>query len=211
MRLTNFQLKLKGKTAVFIDWANVYGWKLSKQKPVNPNNLYKYFRSYKEISEILFYFGEDIHPKSKLFLRQIRKIGFDIITKPVKYIPVSLDSSHFKSISKAIKEELAKNKKFAIEDIEQILHILDRKVLRRKCDFDIEIAMDLYRLIDTRESFIFLSGDGDFAPLFKFLADQKKQVIVIFGEGHLGREVSKLGNRVFLCSAKNIPAISDGA
>lgn len=207
----DFRLKLKGKAAVFIDWANVYGWKLRKQKPINPNNLYKYFKSYGEVSEILFYFGEDIHPKSKLFLRQIRKIGFDIITKPVKYIPVSLDSSHFKSISKAIKEELAKNKKFAIEDIEQILHILDRKVLRRKCDFDIEIAMDVYRLIDKIKTFIFLSGDGDFAPLFKFLADQKKQIVVIFGEGHLGKEVSKLGNRVFLCSAKNIPAISDGA
>src|SRR3989338_4750839 len=193
------ELKLKGETVVFIDWANVYGWKSRKQKPINPSNLYKFFKSYEEVSEILFYFGEDAHPKSKLFLRQIRKIGFDIITKPVKYIPVNLDSSHFKSISKAIKDTLTTNKKLAIEDIEQILHILDRKVLRRKCDFDIEIAMDVYRLMDTRKTFIFLSGDGDFAPLFKFLVDQKKQVIVIFGEGHLGKEVSRLGNRVFLC------------
>ncbi len=213
MKLTRdeLHLNLKGKTAVFIDWANVYGWNSRKQKPVNPDKLYKYFKSYEEVLDILFYFGEDTHPKSKLFLEEIRKIGFNIITKPVKYIPVNIDSSHFKSISKEIKAALVSNKKLETTDIEQILKILDRKILRRKCDFDIEIAMDVYRLINTRETFIFLSGDGDFAPLIRFLASKKKKVIVIFGEGHLGKEVAQIGKQVFLCSAKNIPAISDGA
>jgi hypothetical protein len=30
-----FKLKLKGKTAVFVDWANVYGWKKSLKGTVN--------------------------------------------------------------------------------------------------------------------------------------------------------------------------------
>lgn len=61
------------------------------------------------------------------------------------------------------------------------------------------------------ETFIFFSGDGDFAPLINFLASKRKQVIVVFGEGHLGKEIAKLGKKVFLCSIKNIPPIARGA
>lgn len=211
MSNSDFRFILKGETVVFIDWANVYGWKSSGQRTIEPAKLYKYLKTYKEIFDIIFYFGEDVHPKSKSFLKTVKKIGFEVVTKPVKYIPVSLDSSHFKSITKEIKYSLSVNKKLQAEEIEQILRMLDKKILRRKCDFDIEIAMDVYRLLQRRKTFIFFSGDGDFAPLLNFLANQGKQVIVIFGEGHLGKEVVKLGRKVFLCSIKNIPPISRGA
>ena len=160
------ELRLKGKTAVYIDWANVYGWRKSLKQEINPQKLYKYLRSYKEVSEILFYFGEDAHPKSKLFLRQIRKIGFDIITKPVNYI--------------------------------KIAEIDGKKIYRRKCDFDMEICIDVHKSINEGlESFIFLSGDGDFEPLYKLLIERKKQVIVIYAKGHIGREIWDIKKGLF--------------
>lgn len=85
----DFKLKLNGKTAVFIDWANVYGWKKSLKKEVNPQKLYNYLKNYKEIKQIYLYYGEDKHPKSKQFLRQAKKIGYHVTTKPVKYIQVA--------------------------------------------------------------------------------------------------------------------------
>lgn len=195
---SKFKLKFKGKAVVFIDWANVYGWKKSLRKDVDPKRLYKYLKQYPQIREINFYYGADKHPKSKEFLHIIKKVGFNVVSKDVKYIPASLDSSHFKNLSQEIKNSLTSIKNLKAKDIEKILQILNRKVLRRKCDFDMEISIDAHKAIKNGfETFLFFSGDGDFAPLYKLLINLHKQVIVIFAHGHMGKEVYKIKKGIF--------------
>lgn len=199
-RIAKFELllKLRGKAAVFIDWANVYGWRNRLNKEVDPRRLYRYLKEYKQINDIRFYSGLDKHPKSKQFLRKIKQIGFTVISKEVKYIPVSIDTSHFKNLFQEIKDSLASIKNLEAQDIEKILQILRRRVLRRKCDFDMEICIDVYDAIKKDfESFLFFSGDGDFAPLYKLLISQHKQVIVIFAHGHMGKEVYQIKRGIF--------------
>lgn len=206
--LVNLKLKLKGKTAVFIDWANVYGWTKSLKREVNSQKLFKYLKSYQEIKDINFYFGVDKHPKSQEFLNKVRKIGFNVVSKEVKYIPVSLDSSHFKNLAREINNSLASIKNLETKDIEKILQILSRKVLRRKCDFDMEISIGAHKAIaDNFETFLFFSGDGDFAPLYKFLINLHKQVIVIYASGHLGKEVWNLKKGIFKTEVDNLPVL----
>lgn len=89
MKEPSFRLKLKGKTAVFIDWANVHGWKKSLKKEVDLKKLYRYLRSYKEIKKINFYFGTDTHQKSKKLLALAKRLGYKVSTKPVKYILIA--------------------------------------------------------------------------------------------------------------------------
>lgn len=81
-------LKLKGKTAVFIDWANAYNWKNSLKWEINLQKLFKYLKSYRKVKEVGFYFGTDEHPASKEQIKDARKIGYRVITKPVKYLPI---------------------------------------------------------------------------------------------------------------------------
>lgn len=192
------RLILRGKTAVFIDWANVYGWTKSLKKEVDPKKLFKNLKHYPEIKKINFYSGVDKHPKSKEFLVKVKKIGFNVVSKEVKYIPVSLDSSHFKNISYEIKDSLSSIKNIESKDVENILQILSRSVLRRKCDFDMEICIDAHKAIKNDfGTFLFFSGDGDFAPLYKFLISLHKQVIVIFAHGHMGKEVYQIKRGIF--------------
>lgn len=190
-------LKLKGKAAVFIDWANVYGWKKSLKKEVEPEKLFSYFKKYPDVKEINFYYGEDKHPKSKEFLNKMKKIGFRIISKEVKYIPVNLDASHFHDIAKEVRTSLTAISTLKTEEVEKLLQLLSKKVLRRKCDFDIEIVMDVYRCLQTMDTFILCSGDGDFAPLYNLLITLKKQVIIIFAHGHLGKEIYQIKQGIF--------------
>jgi len=70
-------------------------------------------------------------------------------------------------------------------------------ILKRKCDFDLEIAMDTLINLDKYDSFIFLSGDGDYVPLYKYLMKKKKQVIIVYEKGHVGREVWELPKSYF--------------
>lgn len=169
-------LKLKGKTAVFVDWANVYNWKESLKKEVDPEKLFKHLKNYPQIQLVNFYYGRDKNEKSKAFLRRIKKIGYRVSTKPVKYIIVG------KLGATVIK--------------------------KRKCDFDIEICMSIYSHLEKNfESFIFFTGDGDFEPLYKFLIKKKKQVIVIYAHGHLGKEVWKLKKGIYKLSIKRLKSV----
>ncbi len=175
-------LKLKGKTAVYIDWANVYKWKHAIKNEIDPKILLKYLKAYKEIKSINFYFGTDKNKKSKEFLKNMRKAGFKVTTKPVKYITVG--------------------------------YFEGERLKKRKCDFDIEICMDVYEQIDKNyKSFLFFSGDGDFAPLYKYLIKKEKQVMVIYEQGHVGKELWKI-NKLFLTRLTylkiNNPPVSRG-
>lgn len=151
-------LKLESPSWVFIDWANAYNWKKSLKKEVNPKKLYRYLKSYGEIENIRFYFGKDKHPKSGKFLKEMKKVGYKVVSKPVKYILVE--------------------------------EIKEPKIYRRKCDFDMEMCIDVHKALDRGvESFIFFTGDGDFAPLYKLLIKRGKQVVVVYAKRHIGREI----------------------
>ena len=68
---------------------------------------------------------------------------------------------------------------------------------QRKCDFDLEIALDCLEKLDKYKTFIFMSGDGDFATLYERLIGKGKKVIVIYEQGHLGKEVWEIKKGVF--------------
>ena len=169
------ELKLKGKTLVLIDWANVYGWRDKIEIP-DIKKIYKYFSNYKECKQIRFYFGKDNNDKSKKFLKRVETIGFKLVTKPVKYIRVS---------QKPL-------------------------ILKRKCDFDLEIAMDTLINLDKYDSFVFLSGDGDYAPLYTYLFKKRKQVIVIYEKGHIGREIWEIKKGLFKIQFNQLIGVKRG-
>jgi uncharacterized LabA/DUF88 family protein len=177
MKKKDFELKLNGKTCVMIDWANVYGWTNNLKKEVDVNKLYEYLKRYSQIEKIRFYFGED---------KTNEKSGkFLKVIKEIGYDQIRKEVKFIK-----IYDEEGKN-----------------YFLKRKCDFDLEIGLDTMEVIDKYQTFIFFSGDGDFKTLYERLLKKRKQIIVIFGRGSLGRELVGMKG-VFLCDIeKNIPSV----
>jgi len=92
------------------------------------------------------------------------------------------------------------------KDVKHIVvkQIGDEVITMRKCDFDIEISMNVYEDLDKGfETFIFFSGDGDFLPIYEYLIKRGKQVIVVYQTGHLGKEISNIESGIYLVSAKD--------
>jgi uncharacterized LabA/DUF88 family protein len=167
------RLLLRGKSAVYIDWANVYGWEKSLKREINHKKVFEYLKTYKEISDVRFYFGTDDNNKSRAFLKEAKGLGYNVITKPVKYIFVT--------------------------------KIEDQEIYRRKCDFDMEVCIDAHQALkEDFDSFIFFTGDGDFEPLYRMLIGMRKQVIVIYTKGHLGREIWDMKQGIFKVELKNL-------
>ena len=93
------------------------------------------------------------------------------------------------------------------KDVKYILEaeIDGQKVYRRKCDFDMEICIDVHGLLEKEiHSFIFFTGDGDFAPLYQKLMRLHKQVIVVYSPGHLGREIWAMHKGLFKVELENL-------
>ncbi|MFY9462869.1 MAG: NYN domain-containing protein [Candidatus Sungiibacteriota bacterium] len=79
------------------------------------------------------------------------------------------------------------------------------KVYRRKCDFDMEICIDVHEALQKDiQSFIFFTGDGDFAPLYQKLIRMDKQVIVVYSPGHLGKEIWDIKKGLFKIQLKHL-------
>ncbi|EKE02530.1 MAG: hypothetical protein ACD_20C00370G0001 [uncultured bacterium] len=61
-----------------------------------------------------------------------------------------------------------------------------------------EMCIDAHRLIENNyDSFIFFTGDDDFAPLYGLLIRKKKQVIVVYVKNHIGREIWDIKRGLF--------------
>lgn len=242
-----FKLKIKKKTLVLIDWANVYGWGKTLRWDVDPKRLFNYLKRPLVIDQ-KFYYGVEVGQlKSEEFQQEIQNIGFACNFKEVKWTPVYLEKqTHFKKIVKDIFnvldnvkntnstlsnklyeltkkidtlpkigignektlfslsneqslkeiyeliEELDKDLKNLNIDVGNLQETLKLPARRRKCDFDVEITRDALNNINEYDTLLLFSGDGDYSALVSDLICKGKKVILVFGEGHKGKEYSEI-------------------
>ena len=74
------------------------------------------------------------------------------------------------------KKELTKNVKRWLEYIP-----LDHKHIIRKGDVDVEIVLDVVRIVDDLDAIIILSGDSDFLELKNYVVHDKRKKIIFLG------------------------------
>ena len=213
MKEEKFKFKLKGKTLVCIDWANVYGWQENLDWKISTDKLIEYLLSYKEIFKINFYFGTDITKESQDFISLLQKKEekeerFSIITKEVKYVPVDLDRSYLKSRINNIKKTILamdlRKQNIDGSHVKELENLLSQPLRRRKCDFDIEIALDVFRNLENFDSFVLFSGDGDYKPLVQYCIENKKQAIIVAQPGSLGKEYRIIPIGLYICNVRKL-------
>jgi len=164
--LEAFALK-KDRTIAIVDFGNVDKWAESLGWNVGIQELGRLVKHFTQGKRALrrFYYGSDSGPKEQLttltewsrnILSRARMNGFEVITKPVKYIH---DSSQLDGYKK-------------------------------KCDFDVEMAVDLIRMRKEYDHVILFSGDGDLVYALRYLRDAFSKSSYVFGaRDHIGREV----------------------
>ncbi len=176
------------KTNVYVDFANVRPWSTKLGWHLEPNRLKQFLDSFDTISSIKFYQGTlEGDAESEQFVQDLKSFGFDLKTKPVKIMRLSIDVSSIRPdspdiLKNFIRAPLLRNLKLeAIEYLNRQLRELNKQgayyLEDRKCNFDVEIGRDM--LIDYAEnaieSCVLWSGDSDFAdPLNQLIEDGKK-------------------------------------
>ena len=67
----------------------------------------------------------------------------------------------------------------------------ERKFLGKlpKCNFDVEIAMDMLLKIDKYDAIMLLSGDSDFSGLLRYLKIKGKEIIIVCTRNSMSKEL----------------------
>lgn len=162
----------------------------------------------KEVKWAPVYLNEENHFKTivqELFnvLDSVKITNSEIATKLYELgneIKVKISAKEFDSAYSLIENLDTELKKLNVS-IDSLQKNLLKPCRRRKCDFDVELARDVFNMSSEFDTLILFSGDGDYAALVDDLIKKGKKIIVVFGKGHKGKEyIGKQG--LFLCSVE---------
>lgn len=197
-----------GRTAIYIDYANLVGAQGKTGWRIDISKLKRFFNQFSQVETVRFYYGLlEGEKTSEQFLKQVEKFGFETIIKPVKLIKKSIDVSGTDAGSPAILKNFIRNTFIRILDIETIEFINSKLanlnktgklfLLDRKCNFDVEISVDMALDFDKYDTFVLFSGDSDFADLIKRFRLKGKRILVFAHRGTIATEIFEEGAKVF--------------
>lgn len=195
------------KTNVYIDYANVKPWANKLGWHVDLKRLKQFLDSFDIIHSVKFYNGTlGGDSDSKQFMQDVENFGFEVHTKPVKIMKLSIDVSSIPSNSPDILKDFIRKpllQQLKIEAIEfinnQLKQLNEQGILfvkDLKCNFDVEIGRDMLVDYDKNniDNFVLWSGDSDFADPVKQLLNDGKKVVLFATARRVSSELSKLVN-----------------
>src|SRR5208337_817572 len=207
-RIQELERVFDRRTNVYIDFANVKPWATKLGWHVDVKRLKQFLDSFDIINSIKLYQGTLAgDAESEQFVREAKGYGYDLTTKPVKIMKLSIDVSSIPAnspdiLKNFIRAPLLRTLRLeAIEYLNNQLRELNRRGWRyledRKCNFDVEIGRDM--LVDYAahgiENFVLWSGDSDFVDPLRQLIDDGMKVSVFATARRVAAEFGELVKR----------------
>lgn len=196
---------LSALTRMYIDYANVRPWSNKLGWHIDIKRLKQFLDSFDTIDAISFYNGYlEGDEQSEKEIKEIENRKYIVRTKPVKILRFSIDASSIPSDSTALLKQFIRRallRRYEIGTIEYLnerFKEMNKKgelyIEDRKCNFDVEIGVDM--LLDRErngtENFVLWSGDSDFADPIRKLLEAGKKVVLFATAGRIASELNEL-------------------
>jgi len=159
----------KTRTIVIIDFGNVEKWKESLGWSIGVGQLANLVKSLTTGQKYLrrFYYGADYGPSES---------G----TELTDWSRSMLEKAEAYSLQVVKKRVKYIHTGLQIQGYEY----------QKKCDLDVEMAIDLVRERDRYDTIVLFSGDGDLSYALRYMHDNYKKECIVFGaRNHIGREM----------------------
>lgn len=197
---------LNGNVYMYVDYANVRPWSEKLKWHIDLKRLKQFLDSFDNIQEVKFYHGTlEGDQKSEDEIEEIKKYNYQLRTKPVKIMRFSIDAQGIGSMGdKALLKQFIRSsllRKYTGETIEYLnQRFLDMNKLGeisiedRKCNFDVEIGVDMLLDFERKdiETFVLWSGDSDFYDPIKKLLSNGRNVILFATARRVSKELNEL-------------------
>jgi len=172
-------------------WQDVLGWKFRIE------DLISQLLSFQNIREVKVYYGlneRDIE-NSKAFHKRIRKTGAILVDKPMKFITKKISESTFFQRRTLELFDGKGDIKEKINDLVVTLNESDIIIEESKCNFDVEMAMDMMDDSDRVTAVMLFSGDSDMKEPLERLKIKGKKVTVVGVRGQVAGELHKIKDK----------------
>ncbi len=225
---------LGASVRVYIDYANVRPWSTKLGWHIDLKRLKQFLDSFNAIEAVNFYGGYLIgDARSGQEIQDVENCKYVVRTKPVKIMQFPIDASSIPADSTALLDQFIKRSLLRKYEIGTIEYLNDRfrdmnkkgemYIEDRKCNFDVEIGVDM--LLDHErngtQTFVLWSGDSDFADPVRKLLQAGKKVVLFATARKVSRELSALNTegmvifdiqkiRDFICWKKEMPDTAKG-
>ncbi|MDP1706221.1 MAG: NYN domain-containing protein [bacterium] len=192
-------------TRVYIDYANVRPWSEKLGWHIDLKRLKQFLDSFDTIQAVNFYNGYLAdNERSEKEKTEAEDCKYILRTKPVKILNFSINASSVPADSTVLMKQfirralLRKYEVGTIEYLNQRFVDMNKKgeyfIEDMKCNFDVEIGVDM--LLDcernSAEIFILWSGDSDFADPIQKLMSTGKKVCLFATTGRISSELNEL-------------------
>jgi len=203
--ITQLEYLLDQKVRIYIDYANVRPWSVKLGWHIDLERLKQFLDSFDNVESVNFYNGYlEGNEKSEKERIVIENSKYAYRTKPVKLMNFSIDVSSISNNSIDLLDQFIKRsllRKYEINTIEYLnerFRDMNKKgeffIEDRKCNFDVEIGVDM--LLDCERNnaqiFVLWSGDSDFADPIEKLISAGKKVILFATARKVSKELSGL-------------------
>ncbi len=202
-------------TNIYIDWQNVIHWQNKLKWNFDLKRMKQFFDSFDNIKDIKIYTGTlGGNEKSENNILDLMSWGYNISTKPVKKMKLSIDTSSISDNSPALLQQFIKKSLLEKLDLSTITFLneklfdLNKKgtlyIEEEKCNFDVEMGRDLLKDFEFNgtENFILWTTDSDFEDPVKQIRDDGKKAIIFAFSGSVAPELDN--TRVYVFDVKKI-------
>ena len=170
-------------------WQGVLGWRFRMEDVIG--QLF----TFSNIKEIKVYYGlnERDRKNSEAFHNRIKKTGAILKTKPMKFIPKTIEEGmFFQRKTLTLFDGGVKNK------IRELINELQKSgivIEEPKCNFDVEMAMDMLDDTDKLTAVILFSGDSDMCAPLERLKVKGKHISVVGVRGRVAGELHQVKDK----------------
>jgi len=157
----------RDRTIVVVDFANVEKWRHSLQWNIGIQELANLAKNFSHGKRYLrrFYYGSDYGKNESSLALEPWSKG----------ILARAEANGLQVITKRVKYIHSADNVYGFE---------------KKCDLDVEMAVDLIKERDNYDTGVILSGDGDLAYAMNYLHEEFGKQFISFGaRDHVGREI----------------------
>lgn len=188
---------IKSETLIFVylDLTNIFHWQDTLGWKFRIEDLIEQLLSYPNIKEVKVYYGFNHRDEknSEAFHNRIKKAGAILKTKPMKFIIKDIhDGMFFQRKTMTLLDGAVKNK---ISELIHQLHKSEIVIEEPKCNFDVEIAMDILDDADKVTGIMLFSGDSDFLEPLQRLKVKGKHVGIVGVRGKVADELHKVKDK----------------
>lgn len=199
------------ETRIYIDYANVRPWSVKLGWHIDLKRLKQFLDSFDNITSVNFYNGYlEGNERSEKEKKEVENSKYVLRTKPVKIMNFSINTSSIAKDSTVLLDQFIRRSLLRKYEISTVEYLNDRFkdmnkkgeffIEDRKCNFDVEIGVDM--LLDCErnnaKTFILWSGDSDFADSVEKLMSAGKKVILFATARKVSKELSALRDRGLL-------------